>query len=148
MSAFFLNFNSQMNQTAKIKIYINTIRTIFSSNDILHLCLNFNIIIILSTSTLIEENKWMFIPLFIIIRAQYECRFSVQCKVIGLPAFYDTITGPTKFIISIFNSVKSDKMARHDYPALRREKISVYYIIIIKMSSASPARWWKTIYLL
>ena len=33
-------------------------------------------------------------------------RFSVQCKVIELPAFYDVITGPTEFIISIVNWVK------------------------------------------
>ena len=40
------------------------------------------------------------------IRAPHECRFSVQCKVIALPAFYDAITGPTEFIICIVTSVK------------------------------------------
>ena len=30
---------------------------------------------------------------------------SVQYKIIALPAFYDAITGPTEFIISIVNSV-------------------------------------------
>ena len=30
----------------------------------------------------------------------------LQCKVIALPTFYDTITGPTELIISIVNSVK------------------------------------------
>ena len=35
-----------------------------------------------------------------------EIRFSVQCKVIALLDFYDAITGPTEFIISIVNSVK------------------------------------------
>ena len=35
-----------------------------------------------------------------------DCRFSVQCKVIELPAFYDAITGPTVLIISIVNSLK------------------------------------------
>ena len=34
------------------------------------------------------------------VRAPNEYRFSVQCKVIVLPAFYDPITGPTEFIIS------------------------------------------------
>ena len=29
-----------------------------------------------------------------------DCRFSVQCKVIALLAFYDVITGPTEFITS------------------------------------------------
>ena len=40
----------------------------------------------------------------------HDCRFSVQCKVIALLAFYDTITGPTKFIISLVNSVKMVNM--------------------------------------
>ena len=35
-----------------------------------------------------------------------DCRFLVECKVIALLAFYDAITGPTEFIISIINSVK------------------------------------------
>ena len=39
-----------------------------------------------------------------------DCRFSVQCKVIELHAFYDAITGLTEFIISIFNSVKTVNM--------------------------------------
>ena len=39
-----------------------------------------------------------------------DCRFSVQCKVIEPPAFYDAITGPTEFIISIVNSVKMVNM--------------------------------------
>ena len=41
-----------------------------------------------------------------LVRAPHDCRFSVQCKVIELPAFCDTITGPTEFIISLVNSVK------------------------------------------
>ena len=35
-----------------------------------------------------------------------DCRFSVQCKVIALPDFYDAITEPTELIISLVNSVK------------------------------------------
>ena len=35
-----------------------------------------------------------------------DCRFSVQCKVIALLAFYDAVTGQTEFIISIVSSVK------------------------------------------
>ena len=34
-----------------------------------------------------------------------DCRFSVQCKVTELPAFYGAIIGPTEFIISIVNLV-------------------------------------------
>ena len=34
------------------------------------------------------------------------CSVTVQCKVIALHAFYDAITGPTQFIISIVNSAK------------------------------------------
>ena len=33
-------------------------------------------------------------------------RFSVLCKIIALPVFYDDITGQTEFIISLVNSVK------------------------------------------
>ena len=33
-----------------------------------------------------------------------DCSVTVQCK--ALPAFYDAITGPTQFIISIINSAK------------------------------------------
>ena len=40
------------------------------------------------------------------VRVPHECMFPVQCKVITLPAFYDAITGQTKFI-SIVNSVKN-----------------------------------------
>ena len=32
-----------------------------------------------------------------------EYRFSVQCKAISLPAFYDAITGPAELTISIVN---------------------------------------------
>ena len=39
-----------------------------------------------------------------------DCRFSVQCKVIALLAFYDAITGPTEFIISVVNSLKMVNM--------------------------------------
>ena len=39
-----------------------------------------------------------------------DCRFSVQSKFIALLAFYDTITGPTQFIISLVNSVKMFNM--------------------------------------
>ena len=42
------------------------------------------------------------------VRASHDCRYSVLCKVIALPAFYDAITGPTEFIISIVNSVKME----------------------------------------
>ena len=35
-----------------------------------------------------------------------DCRCSVQTKVITLLVFYDAITGPTEFIISLANSVK------------------------------------------
>ena len=35
-----------------------------------------------------------------------DCRISEQCKVIALLGFYDAITGPTEFIVSIVNSVK------------------------------------------
>ena len=38
-----------------------------------------------------------------------DCRFSVQCKVIALLAFYDSITLPTEFI-SLVNSVKMVNM--------------------------------------
>ena len=34
-----------------------------------------------------------------------DCKFSVQCKIIALIAFYDGITGPCEFI-SLVNSVK------------------------------------------
>ena len=40
----------------------------------------------------------------------HDCRLSVLCKVIALPVFYDAITGPTEFIISLLNSVKMDNM--------------------------------------
>ena len=43
------------------------------------------------------------------VQASLDCRFSVQCKVIALPAFYDAITVPTKFI-SLVNSVKFANM--------------------------------------
>ena len=43
------------------------------------------------------------------VRAPHECRFSVHCKVIALPAFYDAITGPTEFIISIVKIVNMQK---------------------------------------
>ena len=39
------------------------------------------------------------------IQAPHDRMFSVQCKVIALPDFYDAIIGPTEFI-SIINSVK------------------------------------------
>ena len=39
------------------------------------------------------------------VRVPHEYIFSVQCKVIDMAAFYDAITGPTEFIISIVNSV-------------------------------------------
>ena len=35
-----------------------------------------------------------------------DCRFSLQCKVIALLGFYDVITRPTAFIISLVNLVK------------------------------------------
>ena len=44
------------------------------------------------------------------VRAPHECRSSVQCKVIALPALYDAITGPTDFIISIVISIKMVNM--------------------------------------
>ena len=44
------------------------------------------------------------------VRALRDCKFSVQCKVIALPAFYDAITGLTEFIISIVKSVKMVNM--------------------------------------
>ena len=53
-----------------------------------------------------------------LVRASPDCRFSVQCKVIALPAFYDAITGPTEFIISLFNSVKMVNMPKAPVPLL------------------------------
>ena len=44
------------------------------------------------------------------VRAPHECRFSVQCKIVALPAFFDAVTGPTEFIISIVNSIKMVNM--------------------------------------
>ena len=46
-------------------------------------------------------------------------------------AFYDAITGPTEFIISIVNSVKMVNMPLACYPTLRREKVSVYYYLLL-----------------
>ena len=40
------------------------------------------------------------------VRAPLDCRFSVQCKVIALPALYDDISGRTELNISPDNSVK------------------------------------------
>ena len=54
--------------------------------------------------------KWLARLSAVWTRAAHECRFSVQCKVIALPAFYDAITGPTQFIISLVNSVKMVNM--------------------------------------
>ena len=56
------------------------------------------------------------------VRAPHECRFSVQCKAIALPAFYDAITGPTEFIISIVNSVKMVNMPLAWLPILKEGK--------------------------
>ena len=50
-----------------------------------------------------------------------------ECTVIELRAFYDAITGLTELFISIVNSVKMVNMPWHDYPSLRREKVSVCY---------------------
>ena len=65
-------------------------------------------------------NQWLFgqtaltsvsiVVLTARVRASPDCRFSAQCKVIALPAFYDAITGPTEFIISIVNSGKMVNM--------------------------------------
>ena len=44
------------------------------------------------------------------VRAPHECRFSVKCNVVAVPAFYDAITGSTEFIIYIVNSVKMVNM--------------------------------------
>ena len=57
-----------------------------------------------------------------------DCWFSVQCKVIALLAFYDAITGPTEFIISIVNSVKMVICPRHDFESLVEGKsIGILY---------------------
>ena len=43
------------------------------------------------------------------VQAPHDSRFSVQCNVIALPAIYDAITGPTKFIYalgSVYYSLK------------------------------------------
>ena len=45
------------------------------------------------------------------VRAPPASRFSVQCKVIALPDFYDAITGPTEFIIIYRKFGKNDKYA-------------------------------------
>ena len=60
------------------------------------------------------------------VRAPHECRFSVRCKVIHHPAFYDANTGLTEFIISIVNLVKMVICPRDDYPTLSK-KVLVYY---------------------
>ena len=52
-----------------------------------------------------------------------DCRFLMQCKIIALLAFYDDITGPTEFIISIVNSVKMVGMPwAWPYPSLMEGK--------------------------
>ena len=63
-----------------------------------------------------------------------DCRFSGQCKVIELLAFYDVITGLTEFI-SIVNSVKMVNMPdSHDYPTLQ-EGNSLGILLLYYMKS-------------
>ena len=49
------------------------------------------------------------------VLAPLDYMYSVQCKIIALPAFYDVITGPIDFI-SIVNSGGSTMMLRHQGP--------------------------------
>ena len=67
------------------------------------------------------------------VRPSHDCRFSVQCKVIALPDFYDTITGATEFIV---NSVKIVNMPRHDYLFFGKEKvlIGILYTFVLAES--------------
>ena len=54
-----------------------------------------------------------------LVRDPHECKVSVQCKAIALPAFYDVITGPTEFIIFIINLAKMVNMPYSWLPLLK-----------------------------
>ena len=66
------------------------------------------------------------------VRAPHEYRFSVQCKVIAVPAFYDAIAVPTEFIISIVNSVKNVNIPLAWLPLLKEGK-SICILLLLKI---------------
>ena len=69
------------------------------------------------------------------VRAPHECRFSMQFfnAVQGhcTAAFYDAITGPTEFIISVVNSLKMVNIPLAWLPLLDGRKESWHIIIIV-----------------
>ena len=100
------------------KIFTN--KNIFSKHNLLLCLYHFSLKCIikkylshydpLKSKNLLEMHfyfVWMAEASLARLRAPYDCRFSVQCKVIPLPVVYDAITGLTEFIISIVNSVKN-----------------------------------------
>ena len=60
------------------------------------------------------------------VRASIDCRFPVQCKVIALPLSMMSLLD--RLSSSSLSSIRKKLLIcpRHDYPSLRREKVTVY----------------------
>ena len=69
-------------------------------------CYKLNFILFRSNGQVVSGTDCSVNGWSLILTRDTDRRFSVQCKVIALPTFYDAITGQTEFIISLVNSVK------------------------------------------